>query len=71
MLINQDHTSEALDYVTSDDFVYDTGDDRFRDHLAEVCEQHFAGQNWSWSKVLPFSPQHLVQQACDIYLERA
>lgn len=62
--------SDIMDYVTSDEYVSQTGDDYFYNLHAEIITENFDG-DWSWDDAIQYWDPNDVDQAREIYEEAA
>ena len=57
---------EAMDFVTSDEYLHRTGDEYFWQKHANIITEHFNG-DWSWTNAIKYWSKKDQQQALKIY----
>lgn len=58
--------SDIMDYVTSDEFVNQTGNDYFWNVHSDIITEHFDG-DWSWDDAIQYWDPKDVDQARKLY----
>lgn len=61
---------EAMDFVTSDEYVANTGDDYFYQKHADIITAHFEG-DWSWEQAVIHWSADDLDTAVEIFEEEA
>ena len=61
-----DKIEEIMDFVTSDDYVSETGDDYFYQKHADIITNNFDG-DWDWCEVIQFWSEEDILTAESIF----
>jgi hypothetical protein len=65
---NRKQLEDALDFVTSDDYVSDTGDDYFWNLHADIISENFAG-DWTWQQAIKYWSDEDIASAIETYTQ--
>ena len=64
--MNRFDVYDAMDFVTSDEYVANTGDDYFYQKHADIITENFDG-DWSWYQAVDYWSQDDLDRAVEIY----